>query len=91
MSRCTPSDRSKVAARHVVVGALTYLAAFSLRDIFTSVWEWLIHIEPTSADRKPDFGKVIGFKILFFVIVSFVAIFTAVYWVISSGNCDVVT
>ena len=86
---CTPSERSRVTARHVVVGALTFLSAFSIRDIFTSIWEWVIHIEPDDDDKRPNFGKVIGFKILFFFIVSVITISTAVYWV-PNERCNVV-
>ena len=45
----------------VTLTALSFLAAFAFRDIFTHVWD---HVTP----EGEDFGLKIGLQIVFFVI-----------------------
>jgi len=83
---CSKSDQSNASARFVVVSALTFLAALTLRDVLCTVWDRMLE-DKNSPDRASSkkFGKVVGLKFLFFIVVFIAAGLCAVYW---SFNAD---
>jgi hypothetical protein len=84
MTECSNSTRRNASTRYVFVTAMTIFASLSLRDVFVTVWDMMLgQISRTGA------GRLIGFKVLLFMVVLVVAVMLAVYWPFDS-NCDVI-